>query len=68
MARGRLYEAIAADDSGTLLAHSDCHKCYGRGYTARNLKTGDWVLCSCLKKTTLPIGWIVLENGGVVRW
>lgn len=30
--------------------NDSCHKCYGRGYVSRDVKTGLHYLCPCLKK------------------
>jgi hypothetical protein len=37
------------------LAVFDCHKCYGRGYTAKMLNSNEVIPCKCVKKRYLEI-------------
>lgn len=59
--KGKYYKFIGFIKNGIrYLAHRDCPKCFGRGFTGREITHNTFLGCKCLKTCALPINWVIL--------
>jgi hypothetical protein len=58
--RRRLYQGTIFYENGSrFMADSAC-KCAGRGHIGRDVKKNSFIPCSCLIKSELDLGFIIL--------